>query len=104
MDGPLGLLTFANGQLGLCVQAEYPLVIHAGEVLASQVMRPSVTEAATLVGNIDDARSQRLRLLTGDGRVAKAASAEPYKSAGAALGEFKLLHHLADGFALDQWG
>jgi len=67
-------------------------------------MHPSVTKAATLMGNIDDARSQRLRLLTVHGRVAKAVSAEPHKSAGAALGEFKLLHHLADGLALDLWG
>jgi hypothetical protein len=54
--------------------------------------------------NINDAASQGLCLLTGHGWVAKTVSAQPHKSAGAALGELKLLNHLADRLTLDLWG
>jgi hypothetical protein len=54
--------------------------------------------------NIHNAASQGLSLLTGHGWVAQTVSAQPHKSAGAALGELKLLNHLADRLTLDLWG
>jgi len=67
-------------------------------------MHPAVTKSTTLMRNINDAAPQSLCLLTGHGWVAKTVSAQPHKSAGAALGELKLLNHLADRLTLDLWG
>jgi hypothetical protein len=67
-------------------------------------MHPAVSKPAPLMGNIHNAASQGLSLFTGYGRVAQTVSAQPHKSAGAALGELKLLNHLADRLTLDLWG
>jgi hypothetical protein len=50
-----------------------------------------------------DSPSLASGLLTGHGWVTETVSAQPHKSADAALGELKLLNHLADRLALDLW-
>jgi hypothetical protein len=67
-------------------------------------MHSAVTKPTALMRNIHDSASQGLCLLTGHGWVSKTVSAQPHKSAGAALGELKLLNHLADRLTLDLWG
>jgi len=83
---------------------ETSFVIHTRKVPAQQVMHPAVAKPTTLKSNINDSASQGLCLLTGHGWVAQTVSAQPHKSAGGALGELKLLNHLADRLTLDLWG
>jgi hypothetical protein len=104
MEGPFTLLAFTHSQIGFSVQAVHTLVIHTRKVPAQQVMHPAIAKPTTLMRNINDSASQGLCLLTGHGWVAKTVSAQPHKSAGTALGELKLLNHLADRLSLDLWG
>jgi len=96
IDGALGLLALTNYQIGFPVQAVHPFVIHTRKVPAQQVEHSAVAKPAPLMGNIHNAASQSLSLLTGHGWVAGTVSAQPHKSAGEAFGELKLFNHLAD--------
>jgi hypothetical protein len=104
VEGPFTLLAFTHSQIDFSVKAVHQRVIHTRKVPAQQVMHPAIAKPTTLIRNISDSTSQGLCLLTGQGWVEKTVSAQSHKSASAALGELKLLNHLADRITLDLWG